>query len=546
MSSPVASDDASSLAIDSGAISVSVSAPAAVIGSSSSGRLSFAFSSVSGRKTAVSGVSSSRLLSNDDAAEAASASSSSPAVRVRDDSGQSFSALSSLATPASAAPLVIPLRSSLSWRDRQTQYKLEQDRLRVEAAAASPLSASASPALPQPAASPLPSLVTLGSDPQYTVAVSEFGSAMLRGMGWRGPGDAVGGVNRADVQPVILKQRGDRAGLGAERAADAGVAALPPHLQPKSDERPQQSQAGNEGRKEESVSAQLRLKAGDRLLKLEAQQLKVGSLVSVVAGQWRRQYGRVEAIRLAAGGDGGRLRCEVRLQAEERSVELQSDELEVLDEHALPDEHPARRGARNGSHRRGRTETTDRVGRGERKEAVEASEQAAEREASKRQKTEHRDAGNREANSTPRSSSPPPRPPRSSPPSSHRPSSSSSPPRSSSWCVPSLHVRLVSRSLSPASLYRSKAVVLSVLDASHISVVLDDGAQRLDGLREEQLETVVSGSRGSRVQVVRGRRRGRRGEVLSKDADRERVRVRLEGDSEAVELHLDDVCELMP
>jgi hypothetical protein len=50
------------------------------------------------------------------------------------------------------------------------------------------------------------------------VPLDDFGAAMLRGMGWKGHGDAIGLTNKRYVEPVEVKPREGRLGLGATEA----------------------------------------------------------------------------------------------------------------------------------------------------------------------------------------------------------------------------------------------------------------------------------------------------------------------------------------
>lgn len=52
-----------------------------------------------------------------------------------------------------------------------------------------------------------------------TVPVSEFGAAMLRGMGWM-KGQAIGGTNKGLTVPIEFIPRSQGLGLGAERISN--------------------------------------------------------------------------------------------------------------------------------------------------------------------------------------------------------------------------------------------------------------------------------------------------------------------------------------
>lgn len=343
---------------------------------------------------------------------------------------------------------------------------------------------------------------------------------MLRGMGWRGPGDAVGGSNKADVQPVQFKRRGERSGLGADQ--DNGTGPLP-HLDREEATKGEEKKDRGTSR-EESAGAVLRAKAGSRVLPLHSQQLRVDALVSVVGGRHRRRYGRVKGLseRKSSGskeeGSEKVYWCDVLVNGDERTVEIDSRDLEVLDEKALPRDHPAftvPRPAQKTEEERKEAEPVDRT----------VKRQKTEGEEHHKAKASHDSLQSKAA-------------------ASHRPSSSSSPPTSNRvrWCRSHLRVRLISRSYARGAHYRGKGVVTDVADASHISVRLDGDPRVLEGLREEELETVIPSVHG-RVMVVRGEHSGEVGELLVKDAERDKATVQLEAELTVLQLSFDDVCE---
>lgn len=324
---------------------------------------------------------------------------------------------------------------------------------------------------------------------------------MLRGMGWRGPGDAIGGINKADVQPASFKRREDRSGLGAKREAQKGGGE-------------EKKEGGERKLREESAHAKLKAKAGSRLIPLHSQQLRVDALVSITHGPHRRQYGRVKEMREGKreGKDGEKV-CDVLLNVGHKLVEIDTQDLEVLDERALPPDHPA-------------------FGREEKRENEERKEDDREESANKRQRRDAYPYKEKEARTSDNRRSP---------------SSSSSPPSSSSlfsvfWCRPHLRVRLISRSYAHGRYFRAKGVIIDVADASHISLRLEEGGKVVEGLREDELETLLPPV-GSNVMVLEGEHRGEVAKLIEKDSKRSRATVQLESELTVLQLNYDDVCE---
>ena len=380
--------------------------------------------------------------------------------------------------------------------------------------------------------------VTAADEPRYVIPLEEYGVALLRGMGWKGPGDAVGGANKADVQPVLMKRREERMGLGADTAAAQNNQLLP-HQRPLKEadgSRPAvagTSSASTAVSRPQSAAAALRARVGSRVLALASQQLRVGALVYIAAGRHRRQYGRVTEMiqrtkreratdeREKREDEDTKCRLDVKLNSGEH-VSVDGEDVDVLDERALPDDHPA----------------FGKVKREEEERRQPYSHQDRTEEKSSRHETRKSEDDDR-------------------PDKRHKPSHSPTPSRSSSarhastlrsasssrpeWCAPQLRVRIVSRSLGSSSCFRCKARVVDVAAASSIELLLDDG--RTLTASEQQLETVIPSEKGVAVQVVRGKLKGQMGELIERDSKRSVAVVQLEDDLQVYTLDFDDICE---
>ena len=217
---------------------------------------------------------------------------------------------------------------------------------------------------------------------------------------------------------------------------------------------------------------------------------------------------------------------ELKLNSGER-VSVDSADVDVLDERALPDDHPAFGRVKEEKQGSEWTDGNDeglnkRSGRGERDDRPD-----------KRHKSSHPPSPTDTAASfSTHSTPPPPRP--------------SSPSRARSdgrpvWCAPQLRVRIVSRSLASGSCFRCKARVTDVHDASTIELRLDDG--RTVNASERQLETVIPTDRGRAVLVVGGKLKGQMASLIERDSKRGVATVQMEDDMQLHTLSFDDICE---
>lgn len=96
------------------------------------------------------------------------------------------------------------------------------------------------------------------------------------------------------------------------------------------------------------------------------------------------------------------------------------------------------------------------------------------------------------------------------------------------------------------ALYLKKATVIDVPIPAVADVRLDDTGRVVQGLRQEQLETVVPKSEGAAVVVLRGPARGQIASLLQKNSKTGLAAVRVTGgamDDEILKVSLDDIAE---
>lgn len=92
-------------------------------------------------------------------------------------------------------------------------------------------------------------------------------------------------------------------------------------------------------------------------------------------------------------------------------------------------------------------------------------------------------------------------------------------------------------------LYLKKAEVVDVPEPTLCSIVISETQEKLSGVRQSQLETVVPKEERRRVLIVLGRFRGQRAKMLRRDLEAGTVVVQLTADYSAQELSFDEVSE---
>ncbi len=75
---------------------------------------------------------------------------------------------------------------------------------------------------------------------------------------------------------------------------------------------------------------------------------------------------------------------------------------------------------------------------------------------------------------------------------------------------------------------------------------MDDGKQTVEGVTESQVQTALPKSEGGRILVVRGKKKGSVGKLMSRDKQAGRATVRFDEELDYVSVDLDDIAEYHP
>ncbi|KNE55797.1 hypothetical protein AMAG_01670 [Allomyces macrogynus ATCC 38327] len=334
---------------------------------------------------------------------------------------------------------------------------------------------------------------------QYeSVAVTDFGTAMLKGMGWR-EGDVIGrNKEHALAKPIEYIPRPSLLGLGAQPANAANAPSL------KRKQRPDYelpTTADGKVRHYKAVDETLR----------ERLKMAVGAFVRIDHGKHRGLLGIVTELRV---GERDRV-VRVELHNGER-IKVDDRDVKLL--------------------------TTEEYNR--------------ERKSGRSSRSSRDDPDER-----PSSSSSSTRPSSSSSSTAAAPPAPAIPPSSSSrsgttvdvWVRPGLRVRIVSKSLAGGKYYEKKGRIVDVLPGG-LSVLKIEGAARslVDQVPQRGLETIMPAV-GNTVMIVRAVKGpdgvrdaqyvGQCGQVLERDRKRQQGVVQLD-DGEVVVGAFDDLCEV--
>lgn len=114
--------------------------------------------------------------------------------------------------------------------------------------------------------------------------------------------------------------------------------------------------------------------------------------------------------------------------------------------------------------------------------------------------------------------------------------------RTQHWLHRDLRVRFVDKQHKGGQYYNTKMTIEDVL-SPYTCVCRTDEGRYLEGLRENQLETLVPKVEGQKVMVVLGPQAGKVGRLLGRNQARSRAMVQLQRENQLLELHYDAVCE---
>jgi len=331
-----------------------------------------------------------------------------------------------------------------------------------------------------------------------SVPVDQFGAAMLRGMGWA-EGAPIGVGKNAKVVPVIefVSRPGYRTGLGATPLATPPEANKKKRIKPGESREPKEPQVLTDGKGNiKSIR-----RAGEELTALSKVGLHEGSLVVIVQGPHDGLYARVSKM-LSSTNE-----LIVRLESSDEEVKVEKDDVTLVDEKRLKDNHPALI-------------------------FMEEYEKKIKEENSKKEKPQGDKSDNKEDRDVKKSKT-----------LDKKDALKSSSSTSSSWMFPHLVVRVVSKSYEGGKYYLKKGTIVDVIDTERCTVQLQDVKKLLE-VKQSMLETVVP-KVGERIMIVTGKNKGKTGKVMDKPKSGEGTKavIQMTRDLDVEAMELDNICQ---
>jgi len=343
------------------------------------------------------------------------------------------------------------------------------------------------------------------------VPIDKFGKGMLLGMGWK-PGAPIGKTNKQVVEPMEFLSRPSRLGLGAKIDSDDLPGKQKKFIKPgESREVPQQMRVAPDATGHVRHFKYM----SDRLVPVHSMKLRNNALVHILEGPHRDLYGRVQDFEPGITTDAA---ISIKLQVSEARVVCARPEFNILDEHALPRDHPAF----SKDAKPVRNEDDDPFA------AAQVQLKALKRKAED-EKEREKEEFNKERESSRLSKK------------SKKEKERDRPEDELLWVRPHIRVRIVSKSLEGGKYYGQKAKVLDVVDRYRFTVMMENGVL-VEGVKERNVETIIPRP-GGHVLLVKGKKKGEAGKLLERMTKEGRAVVQLENDLSVLEMQFEEISE---
>lgn len=273
----------------------------------------------------------------------------------------------------------------------------------------------------------------------------------------------------------------------------------------------------------------------DRLIPVHSMQLRNGALAQISTGRHSSLYGRIVAFKKIEDDANGDSVCSVKLQLNEEIVSVNHSELTIVDEHALPRDHPALWSSAELQKRR--AADVDMLSpllnggasnsNNESKKKRPASNNSQDNNLQERPES---DRPEKKHKSSKRSRS------------SDRGSTASKP---ITWVVPHIRVRVINKRLGGGKFYNQKGRVEDVVSVSQFTLIMDTGQLLVEDVQEKDVETALPKA-GGNVLILKGEHKGEIGKLLERNSATSTAAIQLESELEVIKSAFDDIAEHVP
>lgn len=378
--------------------------------------------------------------------------------------------------------------------------------------------------------------IGVDSESYVAVPISEFGAAMLRGMGWTGQDEK----NKKSTENIA--PRPHRLGLGATKlpSSMSDVAKGSQHSGTATGKRHYARKGGSivdraHLEKEEEEERKWKLLQEEKRKKDLQVTLQVGSIVKV-----RKEDGRVGKSRaklVKVSGVPGLNQVLVRFEFDRHDTSVKKGDLVLVDRHELEESpfqidsdsidnkklkgtersHRNDRKERSSSKRsRSRSRSFDRDSDKKYKDRKRKKHDDQKDRHLKEERKDHKYDAKKMVKEDNRSEQP--------------------------WLIPNIRVRIISKKIASGKFFKEKGVVIDVLKKGTEAIIQLDNGQVIDRVPERYLETAIPKVGGNAIILI-GRNRHEKGKLLERNSDKGRGSIQLFEEMNIVTLSLDDMAE---
>jgi len=377
-----------------------------------------------------------------------------------------------------------------------------------------------------------PSELAPGGQAYNQISVHHFGTAYMRTLGWQ-PGAPIGKSNKAVVDVITFVPRPQGLGLGAKVNPQPGEGDDAAGANSKSKKRI--NKPGEKYAPRPQMELPVDKDGKVRHYRKLDEKLQVVKEAFYKGAPVYIKEGRHSGLKGTVVGRNGQDSILVRLSNDER-VSVLFDEVDQLDDRdviirrrrAEEEEREARKLKERESQKSSSSSTSDRKRKRDNNDSnnndciiIEDKQQHQQSKRSKKDTKDHKKTTKNSKSTTPNNHNQAPFQP---------------------WVLSDIRVKITSKTLADGKYYCKAGWIHEVLREGRCVVKLESPAHLLEGVKQEDLETVVPPV-GGHVVILRGERRREKGVILERDSHRNKVVVQLEEELDVIMMKMDDVAQ---
>eukprot|EP00111_Clytia_hemisphaerica_P009452 TCONS_00027729-protein len=317
------------------------------------------------------------------------------------------------------------------------------------------------------------------ADDYEDVPIGAFGSAMLRGMGWK-EGQGIGKTNKVMIEPIEYIPRHKGLGLGAEKRNETSKSTRKRKLGEDKESHDKYKPIIDEDGRVRHIKA-----VGEQVQSSKPVGYYPGSKVQILKGPHKELYGKIISV------DEDNARVSVKLAISGEQIQISQYNTSLMD-----------------------SETYKRYSMQKPGRKPEKVDKRAGRDETDFKKKRVKSTSDEESDIK----------------------------LQDIWIVPGIRVRIISQSYKNGRYYNKKVKVLDVTTKDRCDCETDE-KRLLEDIRQKDLETLIPKNKGAYVCMVAGKYKGKFGKLLDRNKRDSTADIQLTSNKRITTLSYDDICE---